>query len=559
VKILIIFSRSLGSDGINYSYLFPLGLGYISSVLKQAGHKVDILNLNHRRGTVENLIREALEIGKRYDFVCTGGLSAHYSQIKIISKAVRSSGTIVGLIVGGGLISSEPELMFNVLNPDFIVIGEGEKAITELLSCLDKGGDLSNVLGIGYRDSKGKFVCNKPQPAIMDLDSLPLPDFEGFEFETYLNNQKPTDMFSYDLHDFPRVYPIICSRSCPYLCTFCFHPLGNKYRQRSIDNIMQELEYAIKRYRINNIAIYDELFSHDRERVYEFCRRIKELFKQVSWECKWGCQMRVDGLDEELLRTLKDAGCYMVSYGFESYSPTVLKSMKKSITPKQIDQAVHSTLKYNLSIQANFIFGDRAETMETAQETLNYWKNNIPAGIILAFINPYPGTALYKNCVERGVIKDKIDFIENHIFDVINMTDEMTDSEFEKLKLDIFEAELKYRICAIPVSLKKRKDTGTYNILVKCPHCNNNIEYKNYIIKYKSFLNLMMYCRQCRRRFFLVSRLYHYLTKSYLLLSPFMSRRMKIAASNAKGRAVKIRYSVRRGIKRIFNRFFYNV
>ena len=549
MKILIIFSRSLGSDGINYSYLFPLGLAYISSVLKQAGHKVDILNLNHRQGNIENLIHETLDVGAKYDFVCTGGLSPHYRQVKIIVDAVHSHKSDTGIILGGGLISSEPELMFNALNPDYIVIGEGEKAITELLSCLEKKGDLGGVLGVGFRDKSGKVICNKPQTAIMDLDSLPLPDFEGFEFETYLNNQKPTDMFSYDLHDFPRVYPIICSRSCPYLCTFCFHPIGNKYRQRSIDNIMQELEYAIKRYRINNIAIYDELFSHDRERVYEFCRKIKELFKQIPWECKWGCQMRVDGLDEELLRTLKDAGCYMVSYGFESYSPIVLKSMNKHITPVQINQAVHSTLKHNLSIQANFIFGDRAETMETAQETLNYWKNNIPAGIMLAFINPFPGTVLYKHACERGIIKDKLDFIENHILEAINMTDGMTDSEFEKLKLDIFEAELKYRMCTIPVSVKKRKDTGTYNFRVKCPHCNENVEYRNYIIRYKSLFNLMMYCRQCRRRFFLISRLYQYVVKSYLLLSPFMSRRMKIAASNAKGGVKKIRDR----IKRIFN------
>ena len=95
---------------------------------------------------------------------------------------------------------------------------------------------------------------------------------------------------------------------------------------------------------------------------------------------------------------------------------------------------------------------------------------------MLVFINPYPGTALYKYCLERGVIKDKLDFIEKHILDAINMTDEMTDSEFEKLKLDIFEGELKYRVCAIPIFLKKTKGAGTYNIRVKCPHCNENVE-----------------------------------------------------------------------------------
>ena len=552
MKILIIFSRSLGSDNINYGYMFPLGLGYISSTLKQAGHKVDILNLNHRRGIVRNVVHETLDAGGKYDFVCTGGLSPYYRQIKEIVDAVHSHKSDTGMILGGGLITSEPELMFTALNPDFIIIGEGEKAIVELLSCLENKGDPANVLGVGYHDNNGKVICNKPQPAIMELDSLPWPDFEGFEFETYLDNLKPTDQYFYDLYDFPRVYPIICSRSCPYRCTFCFHPLGNKYRQRSMDSIMRELEFAVKRYKINVIAIYDELFSYDKERVYDFCNRLKILQKEIPWEIKWGCQMRVDRLDEEFLKTMKDAGCYSVSYGFESYSKTVLDAMKKYITTEQIDNAVKLTLKSNISIQGNFIFGDRTETVQTAHETLDYWKRNREAGIVLGFISPYPGTELYNNCIKKGIIKDKLDFIENHIADVINMTDAMTDEEFKKLKIDVFEAGKKHRVCAMPASLKKRKDIGTYDIRVKCPHCNENIEYRNYIIRYKSFFNLMMYCRQCRRRFFLVSRLYKYVTKSYLLLSPFMSRRMKIAASNARGGVVKIKH----GIKHILNSFF---
>lgn len=553
MKILIIFTRSLGNDDINYGYMFPLGLGYISSVLKQAGHNVDVLNLNHRRGIVENIIHETLDAGGKYDFVCTGGLSPYYRQIKEIVDAVHSHKSDTGIILGGGLITSEPELMFNALNPDFIVIGEGEKAIVELLSCLENKADLASVLGIGYRDKSGKVICNQPQPAIMDLDALPWPDFEGFEFETYLDNLKPTDQYFYDLYDFPRVYPMVCSRSCPYRCTFCFHPLGNKYRQRSMDSIMQELEFAIKRYRLNVIAIYDELFSHDKERVYEFCKRFKKLQEEISWEIKWTCQMRVDGLDEDFLKTMKDAGCYMVSYGFESYSQIVLDSMKKHITSEQINNAVKLTLKNNISIQGNFIFGDRTETVQTAKETLDYWKDNINAGIMLGFISPYPGTELYNNCIKNGIIKDKLDFIENHILDVINMTDAMTDKEFEKLKLDVFEAELRYSVYAHPLALRKARN-GTYHFLVKCPHCNGVVEYKNYqALTSKLIFNIMAYCRNCRRRFFLVSRLYKYATKSYLLLSPFISRRMKIAASNAKGSVVKIRDSVRRGIKRIFN------
>lgn len=489
-------------------------------MLKKAGHNVDCLNLNHYAGPVENLINNSLS-EKKYDYALTGGLSTSYNQIKMVTDAVRKSASDVKLILGGGAISSEPELMFNVLNPDFIVIGEGEKAIVELLSCLENNGDLGGVLGIGYRDKSGKVICNQPQPAIMELDSLPWPDFEGFEFEQYLENMRPSDQYFYDLFDHPRVYPIICSRSCPFLCTFCFHPIGNKYRQRSVNSIMQELSVMVIRYRINIIAIYDELFSNNREWLYDFCRRFREFSAELSWECRWGCQMRVDKLDDEMLKIMKDAGCYMVSYGFESYSPVILKSMKKHITPGQISKAIELTLKNKISIQGNFIFGDPAETAETARETLSFWKSKIEAGIMLVFVSPYPGTEIYKRCITRGIIKNKLDFIENHISDVINMTDKMNPREFSRLQYDIHEAELRYQIYATPEKIKSYQN-GTHDITIRCPHCKKVMEYRNFFLSQEVYFFRLAYCRNCRLRFFMVSILYYMLRKIILLFYPIL-------------------------------------
>src|SRR3989339_954769 len=484
MKILIVVPRTIVSDKVNYKYLFPLGLAYISSALKLAGHDIDCLNLNHYSGTTENLINNYL-FSQKYNVICTGGLSTSYKQIKMVTDAVHKSGTDAKLILGGGAISSEPELMFNALKPDYIVIGEGEKTIVELVNSIKNGDNVKYVDGIGYLDNNAKFICTKPQVPIENLDTIPLPDFEGFEFEKYLDNMQPSDMYFYDLYDFPRVYPIVCSRSCPFLCTFCFHPVGNRYRQRSVDSIIHELSVMIKRYRINTIAIYDELFSNNREWLFEFCKRIKMLFSEISWECKWSCQMRVDKLDDEMLRVMKDSGCYMISYGFESYSPVVLKSMKKHITPEQIKNAVDTTMKHNISIQANFIFGDSAETMQTASETLDYWKKNNSAGIMLSYINPYPGSELY-------------------------------------------EAELRYRFYAVPKSLKKTED-NTYNTKVKCPHCKEIIEYKNYSITYKLYFLYLMYCRNCRKRFFVVSGAYMVISKIMLLFYLMMPKELKVA------------------------------
>ncbi|MDO8735444.1 MAG: cobalamin-dependent protein, partial [Elusimicrobiota bacterium] len=168
MKLLIVVPRSVAGDFVNYQYLFPLGLAYISSVLKNAGHNVDCLNLNHYSGSVENLTDNFLS-KKKYDYALTGGLSTSYNQIKMVADAVHKSASDVKLILGGGLISSEPELMLETLKPDYIVIGEGEKTVCELLKCLENKENVKDTAGIGYRDNYGKFICTKPQTPIDNL------------------------------------------------------------------------------------------------------------------------------------------------------------------------------------------------------------------------------------------------------------------------------------------------------------------------------------------------------------------------------------------------------
>jgi len=513
MEILVIAPRYNEGDFANNVYMFPLGLGYISAILKQAGHRVNCLNLNHMDGKTDHLVHQAMLANHRYDFVCTGGLSNSYRQIKVITDAVHETETGAGIVLGGGMISSEPQLMFEALKPDYMVIGEGEITIQDLLDCIENNGNLDCIPGIGYRDKRGHLRITKNRAPIANLDALPWPDFEGFEFQAHLSDMRPTDLFFYDLFDFPRVYPIIGSRGCPFLCTFCYHPLGRKYRQRSIESIMSELEVMVKKYQINIIAIYDEIFTYDQERVFEFCKRIKELIDAVPWDLRWNCQMRVDGLDENSLRTMKEAGCHMVSYGFESYSTTVLKSMRKHITPEQITKAIEITKNNSISLQANFIFGDSAETSQTAKETLDYWKKEIKTGIQLSMISAYPGTKIYQHAIEQGMINDRLEFISNPT--EINTADAMSWKDFKKLKFDIFLAQIRFRPLTVVHSMKKQSSEhihgsikSTYEISVYCPHCNEQIQYKNYLIQFGKFFLHTRHCRSCYQRFFMVSRLY---------------------------------------------------
>jgi len=478
-----------------YTTIYPVGIAYISAALKRAGHAVDCTVFNNHEAF-------AKQVENGYDFVATGGLTSEYGKLKHITDIARKARTRT--IVGGGIITSEPELMSQALQVDYGVIGEGEETIVELLSCLENNGAISSVQGLCYPE-QGEYRRTASRKQIDNLDAMPWPDYESFGFDGRLDTLKPTDQYSYDVFDNPREYPLVASRSCPFLCTFCYHPCGNKYRQRSLDSIMEELKERVPKHRINIVGIYDELFSNNKERLYEFCRRFKEFTDTLSWPVKWGCQIRVGDLDDSQLEMMKDSGCYIVSYGFESYSPDVLKSMKKYIKPEQIHTAIHKTMDHNISIQGNFIFGDVAETMDTVMETLSFWKAHLEAGIRLVLIRAYPDSELYQYCLRKGLIKDRLRYIKNGMVDCLNMT-QMTKREFNQMKTLLHLYTVKYSFYTTPLAI------GPNSVTVQCPHCQETVTYNNYWGR-GVFYNHIMYCRHCRKRFSSVNRWHKYYAK----------------------------------------------
>lgn len=520
MKILIILTRFNKDPYIynkfdtekNYSYLMPVGLGYISSVLKNNGHNVTILNLNHMKGLVKDLIKNELA-GKEYDFVFTGGVSIYYPHIRDYLQHLREYSPSSRTVIGGGVISAQPEIMFSLLKPDFIIIGEGEQTALELVNCVQIGGDLSHVDGLGYKNKHGELVLNKPRKPIENLDELPYPDFDGFGFEEFLDHALP-NYIAYDTFDQPRVYPLLASRSCPFACTFCFHTIGHKYRQRSVKNIVDEIKYAVNKYKINIFFFYDELFAYDKERALEFCRELKAFLSTVPWEVRLNLNLRVDCAEEEVIDAMKDVGCSPIGLGLESFSPIVLKSMRKHTIPEQIERTLRMIAQKNLAAQGAFIFGDPAETLETAAETLNFYNNNqdiIRGGVRVGFVIPFQGSPLYKQCVKKGLIKDEIEFIEKRakegydFYKPMNLTDNLSDAQFKKLVNDVLTAMYTAGHYSIPILSKKVN--GMNEIHIKCPYCDEISVLKN--LNYPNILELpSVGCRHCNGRFNMVTGYY---------------------------------------------------
>lgn len=507
-QILLVVPNYNDSVSPDYNYFPPLGLGYVSSALQNAEYAPVVLNLNHLNGKTPELLRRELD-RVHYDIVCTGGNSLIYDELYSIIRTTSHHQSAPVTVLGGPIVTTEPVLIFEAIEPDYGVIGDGEKTVTELVShIMEPNNDISGTI---FRRS-GETVLAPPREPALDLDTINFPDLDALGYADWLDHQPTNFVASSTEIDNPRPYPIMGSRDCPFKCTFCFH--FSKYRERSMENLFSELEAAVVKYKINLVLLADECFSLKPARMHDFCLRITELRKRLNWDLKWSIQLTVKHVDEALLNTLKDAGCNSVSYGFESFSPVVLKSMNKPITPEEIDNALRRTLDANLIVIGNFIFGDTKETPQTVNETLTYWRNHCESQVSIGLIQLYPGSEIYKRSVDKGIIKDRLSFIRRNIAGItaVNFTEAMSNEEFEAMLVNIYTVRCRYSKFAIINKIHK-KQNGYYRITLKCPFCKKRVTYDNVlmqgppqgILKKMPFLReAMLNCRQCSRRFWAV-------------------------------------------------------
>ncbi len=492
--ILLIAPRYYGKVGEHYE--FPVGLACISSVLKKAGFNVLCVNLNHEYQDDKTVITEFIANNK-IDIVCSGGLSQNFAILKEMFSIVKEFDSNIKTIIGGGIVSSEPRLIMENLMVDFGVLGEGEHTIVELVYAIASGADdFSKIDGLAYINDD-KFIRTGERAAIEDLDSLPFPDYEGFEIRKYLDMQLPSDAYYFYPLDNPRVIPMISTRSCPFSCSFCYHPIGKKYRVYSLDYFFRWLDYLVETYSINMIVLLDELFSVNKNRMMEFASRIKK------YNIKWIPNMRVDDVDEEVILEMKSAGMYYAGYGIESASDVVLKGMQKKITIAKIEKALEVTQKSKVGIQGNLIFGDATETFETATETFEWRKRNLKYQINLTMLIPYPGTKLYMDAVSNGRIQDKLRYITDGC-PTINLG-KMSVAEYGTLGNSIHYSMVVDRIGA---KIIKSVEKGVhpvkgklYEALIECSHCQKKVSYSNFHKKDDDVVCLC--CKECNQKFFL--------------------------------------------------------
>jgi len=483
LNFLLVMPRLVASIGEGYH--FPLGIAYISAIMKQSGFQVFTLNLNHIEGEINEIVNNEV-IKHKIDVLMTGGLSGQYSSIKSIIDCVHNCFSDVQIIVGGGLVTADPQVaMIALENANIGVIGEGEETAVELCNALQgvNSIDLSDIAGIIYSNN-GSWTQTKPREEIMDLDSLPFPDYDGFEIRKYL---ELSPAISHGMKG-SKSFSLISSRSCPYQCTFCFHTLGKKYRQRSMDNVINEIELLMTNYNIKHIKISDELFARNKERV----RSIEDFSRNNG--ITWNASFRVDDIDEELIEIMKNGTCTSMVFGLESADDGILKSMRKNISKNQIEKSLKLVYEAGLTTNGNFIFGDIEETLETADATLDWYEKHKHYGILLDFIITFPGTHLYRYALQNGIIKDPVQFLRDGCPHV-NVS-KMSDDEFSLIakRILLLSAEARWEVKDIEDV--KVDDTGRISFYGECINCGKKQTFNDVPAFFIKDWTFCIYCGQ---------------------------------------------------------------
>ncbi|MBF0382187.1 MAG: B12-binding domain-containing radical SAM protein [Magnetococcales bacterium] len=493
MKILLILPRF---TSVLKSYDMPLGILYISAALKQAGKSVYNFNLNHHEGLIENLVKQAIDQIDP-DICACGGISVHTQTIKKIFTAARKAKPSIINIAGGGMVSADPEMAAELIDFDIGVIGEGEKAIVEIVDALTDNTPIENVPGLVIKQDGKPAKLTSDRDINHDISSLAWPDFAGFQEERLLELQIPQGNYVFNIYNNPRAIPIISSRSCPLSCTFCYHPNGKVYRERDLDDFFAELDHLIATYDVNIVMVLDELLSIKKKRLETFCQRIK------PYKIKWLCQLHEKSIDKELLELLKESGCAFISLGIESMSLPILKSMKKLTTPQKLDDTIKLIYDSNIGLQGNFLNGDPAETLETIAETFDYWVHHPQYVINYIKIQALPGSEIYKNAIQNGKIADPkkafLDPLPN-----INLT-ALPDDIFYPIynRIDFYSGTLLYvgRVESFTVDEKPHKVLGHgFTCQWRCPRCDNSNIYENL---FPVSWMLRLTCRHCMARSFL--------------------------------------------------------
>lgn len=399
----------------NREYYIPSGLLYLAAVLQENGEIVKILDMKtiklDKSDNPQKLYNDLLinTISSfQPDLIGFGCLySGHFPDILSFSILVKEKFENIPIVIGGIHPTIYPfEILSNCSSFDWIIIGEGEQSITQLVNTIkDNTCEFEKIDGFAYRKN-GDVYINPKKHFIEDLDSIPFPAYDLINLEDYYVDTS-------DWHNPKKLpirtsIPIISSRSCPNRCNFCsmYSVMGPRWRPRSPKNVVDEIEYLYNKFDHRHFSFMDDNLTFKKPHVLEICNQIIKRKLDIQFETPNG--IAIGTLDQEVLDSLVSAGLVRISLAIESGSDFIRnKIMKKHVSKEKIFEVIDLLKEYKqLYVKAFFLIGMPEETDETLMDTYNMMKNINVDRLYISNVVPFPGTELFKQAIRDNLLLD---------------------------------------------------------------------------------------------------------------------------------------------------------
>lgn len=374
--------------------LAPMGLLSMAAYLEQRGCTASVVSTRLPAalgGAAEVLARVRSFHPEIVGFTAT---TSGFLDACRIAGEVKAAAPDARIVFGGVHVSALRErLLAEYPVIDVLVTGEGEQALAELAG----GRPLADIQGILYREAGGTRSTGT-RTALCTLDALPFPAYsslEGFPKK-----------YEAPLYNYPKAptATIISSRGCPYQCTYCDRSVfGRSFRYNSAPYLYEHMRFLRKDFGVRHVFFYDDLFTFNRGRIEELCGLLRERPLGMTFNCA----VRIGHIDEDLLRSLKTAGCWMVSLGIESGDRELLARHKSNIDPEEMKKGVRQVQASGIRVKGLFMMGLPGETERTIRRTSDFIAELGLDDMNMTKFTPFPGSPLYRAIGDEGTFEER--------------------------------------------------------------------------------------------------------------------------------------------------------
>jgi len=409
---------------------FPFFMAYAAAVLERAEKPVAVIDACGERLNEESCLSRIREAAPDLVIIETATPTIDID-LAFAFKIKHHHPQAVIAFCGPHALIVEPQFLAKNEQVSFVFRGEYEMILYDLVLALERGQDFGHIKGLVYRSSDGKVFDNGPRPLLKEIDSLPWPARHLFPMELY--NDRPGGIPVPSLQ-------MWASRGCPYQCIFCVWPQvmygGNRYRARNPVDVVDELEFCLKKWPFKSFYFDDDTFNIGKERIIRLSREIKA--RKIG--LPWSVMARADLVDREILKEMKDAGLVSLKYGMESGVQELIDASGKNLQIEQVEKAVRISKELGIEVHLTFTFGLPGETRETISRTIQKAIELDPFSVQFSVATPFPGTAYYADLLKKGhILTDNWEEYSGST-GAVHRTDELGKQDLDKALQEAYSA-----------------------------------------------------------------------------------------------------------------------